>query len=227
MPIIIIISSQKDRVNFFFTSIWHMRKMRHEKGNWLAKNQSIINDTLAIRTQFFWPYFLSEWLVEAEEGADGDGVGYTTGEGQSGTGDPPCDFESTQDAKAGDKPLSKKRNEHTDIHWGSGGESSPPIVFFSFFFLNSWSSTWRRRGKTFRSSGPSSAPQRWPSQSSPKSQGRSVCEVLWFPHHEYVNVGTLWLPALGDGASDQWGPWCVILGDGRQGRGRAAWWVGG
>ena len=60
--------------------------------------------------------FLSEWLVEAEEGADGDGVGYTTGEGQSGTGDPPCDFESTQDAKAGDKPLSKKRNEHTDIH---------------------------------------------------------------------------------------------------------------
>ena len=47
--------------------------------------------------------FLSEWLVEAEEGADGDGVGYTTGEGQSGTGDPPCNFESTQDAKAGDR----------------------------------------------------------------------------------------------------------------------------
>lgn len=83
---------------------------------------------------------LSEWLVKAEEGAGGDGVGYTTGEGQSGTGDPPCRFASTQHATAGDKPLSKKRNEHTDIHQGSGGESSPPIIFF-FFFLNSWSST--------------------------------------------------------------------------------------
>ena len=52
--------------------------------------------------------FLSEWLIEAEEGAGGDGVGYMTGEGQSGTGNLPRDFESTQDAKAGDKPLSKK-----------------------------------------------------------------------------------------------------------------------
>ena len=39
--------------------------------------------------------FLSEWLIEAEEGAGGDGVGYMTGEGQSGTGNPPRDFEST------------------------------------------------------------------------------------------------------------------------------------
>lgn len=83
--------------------------------------------------------FLSEWLVKAEEGTGGDGVGYTTGEGQSGTGDPPCHFESTQHAKAGDKPLSKKRNEDRDIHRGSSGESNPPVIFY--FFLNSWSST--------------------------------------------------------------------------------------
>lgn len=33
--------------------------------------------------------FLSEWLVKAEEGAGGDGVGYT-----AGTGDPLCHFET-------------------------------------------------------------------------------------------------------------------------------------
>lgn len=83
--------------------------------------------------------FLSEWLVEVEEGACGNGVGYMTGEGQSGTGDSPCNFESTQNAKAGDKPLSKKRtHRHTSrLRW----RKQPSNNLFFLFFLNSWSST--------------------------------------------------------------------------------------
>lgn len=77
--------------------------------------------------------FLSEWSVEVEESACGDGVGYTTGEGQSGTGDSPCNFESTQNAKAGDKPLSKKRtHRHTSrLRWRKQPSNN---LFFLFSF---------------------------------------------------------------------------------------------